>query len=303
MGSVLAAQVMVGNVRIGSDYLEPEQVAEQQSLPLGFVRGEPVFEQPEDLYIPPEALELMLDLFSGPMDLLLYLIRKQKMDILDLPILKVTEQYMVYVEMMRELKLELAADYLLMAAMLAEIKSRMLLPKIAADDDEEDDPRAELVRRLKEYEIVRAGAGQLDQQPQEERDFFVANAATDARELAGQAPAEVGVDELAAALLKVMQLVDVQAHHQVQRETLSTRERMSRIMEALQVQQRVEFATLFSPEEGRSGVVVSFLAILELSKEGLIALVQADGFSQIYVTRSTDTTNNNGNNEAEELLA
>ncbi|MFU8784851.1 segregation and condensation protein A [Aliidiomarina sp.] len=287
--------------------MEPEQVAEQQSLPLGFVRGEPVFEQPEDLYIPPEALELMLDLFSGPMDLLLYLIRKQKMDILDLPILKVTEQYMVYVEMMRELKLELAADYLLMAAMLAEIKSRMLLPKIAADDDEEDDPRAELVRRLKEYEIVRAGAGQLDQQPQEERDFFVANATTDARELAGQAPAEVGVDELAAALLKVMQLVDVQAHHQVQRETLSTRERMSRIMEALQVQQRVEFATLFSPEEGRSGVVVSFLAILELNKEGLIALVQADGFSQIYVTRNMNTTNNNGTsngtNEAEELLA
>lgn len=283
--------------------MEPEQVAEQHSLPLGFVRGEPVFAQPEDLYIPPEALELMLDLFSGPMDLLLYLIRKQKMDILDLPILKVTEQYMVYVEMMRELKLELAADYLLMAAMLAEIKSRMLLPKIAVEDDEEDDPRAELVRRLKEYEIVRAGAGQLDQQPQEERDYFVANAHTDARDLAGHAPAEVGVDELAAALLKVMQLVDVQAHHQVQRETLSTRERMSQILATLQQQSRVEFTTLFRPEEGRSGVVVSFLAILELNKEGLIALAQANDYSQIYVSGSQAKQPQAGNNEAEELNA
>ncbi|EGN74364.1 hypothetical protein A28LD_2153 [Idiomarina sp. A28L] len=258
-------------------------VTEQQSLPLGFVRGEPVFEQPEDLYIPPEALELMLDLFSGPMDLLLYLIRKQKMDILDLPILRITEQYMVYVDMMRELKLELAADYLLMAAMLAEIKSRMLLPKIVADEDEEDDPRAELVRRLKEYEIVRSGAHELDTQPQQERDYFIAHANTDARDLAGQAPPEVALEELSLALFKVMQLVDVQAHHQVKREALSTRERMSSILEKLQHKERIEFSELFVINEGRSGVVVSFLAILELNKEGLIALTQAEPYSIIYV--------------------
>ncbi|WP_241973632.1 segregation and condensation protein A [Aliidiomarina shirensis] len=258
-------------------------VTEQQSLPLGFVRGEPVFEQPEDLYIPPEALELMLDLFSGPMDLLLYLIRKQKMDILDLPILRITEQYMVYVDMMREMKLELAADYLLMAAMLAEIKSRMLLPKIATDEDEEDDPRAELVRRLKEYEIVRSGAHELDTQPQQERDYFIANADTDARDLAGHAPPDVALEELSLALFKVMQLVDVQAHHQVKREALSTRERMSSILEKLQSKKRIEFSQLFETNEGRSGVVVSFLAILELNKEGLIALTQAESYSVIYV--------------------
>lgn len=257
----------------------------QGSLPLGFVRGEPVLQAPDDLYIPPEALELMLDLFSGPMDLLLYLIRKQKMDILDLPMLKITEQYMVYVDMMRELKLELAADYLLMAAMLAEIKSRMLLPKVASDDDEEEDPRAELIRRLQEYEVVRAGAGQLDQQPQQERDFFLGHAHTDARELAGQAPAEVSPSELAAALVKVMQLVSVQAHHQVQREALSTRERMSLILEQLQHGGRVEFSQLFSITEGRAGVVVSFLAILELNKEGLLLLTQAENFGNIYVAR------------------
>lgn len=258
--------------------------AVQQSLPLGFVRGEPVFEQPDDLYIPPEALELMLDLFSGPMDLLLYLIRRQKMDILDLPILKITEQYMQYVDMMRELKLELAADYLLMAAMLAEIKSRMLLPKIQSEDDDEDDPRAELVRRLKEYEIVREGAQQLDQQPQQYRDFFSASAATDARELAGQAPPDVTLEELGLALAKVMQLVTVQAHHQIKREVLSTRERMSRILGVLQERERVEFSSLFALNEGRSGVVVSFLAILELNKEGLIVLTQAKNFSTIYVS-------------------
>ncbi|TRW50062.1 segregation/condensation protein A [Aliidiomarina halalkaliphila] len=267
-----------------------ELASAQQSLPLGFVRGEPVFDQPEDLYIPPEALELMLDLFSGPMDLLLYLIRRQKMDILDLPILKITEQYMQYVDMMRELKLELAADYLLMAAMLAEIKSRMLLPTISDGEDDEEDPRAELVRRLKEYEIIREGANQIDQQPQQERDFFPAHAATDARELAGQAPPDVSLEDLSIALAKVMQLVEVQAHHHIKREALSTRERMSRVLDLLQSHDRVEFSGLFAINEGRSGVVVSFLAILELNKEGLIVLTQAQEFSTIYVSRATPSS-------------
>jgi len=139
-------------------------VAEQQSLPLGFVRGEPVIEKPEDLYIPPDALEVILDAFSGPMDLLLYLIRRQKFDVVDIPVLTITRQYVHYVEMMKELKLELAADYLVMAAMLAEIKSRLLLPKPPQEDDEEDDPRAELVRRLREYEAIRHGAEYIDEQ-------------------------------------------------------------------------------------------------------------------------------------------
>lgn len=260
---------------------------EQQSLPLGFVRGEPVFDRPDDLYIPPEALELMLEAFSGPMDLLLYLIRRQKVDILDLPILPITKQYMEYVELMRELKLELAADYLVMAAMLAEIKSRLLLPKPPSEEDEEADPRAELIRRLQAYEVVREGAHQLDQQPQQERDFFPAHAQTNAQELAVQDPPAVSLAELSLALARVMQLVQVQSHHQVKREALSTRERMSQILEHLGATERVDFIRLFDVTEGKAGVVVSFLAILELNKEGLIRIVQAEAYSVLYVSRQT----------------
>lgn len=263
-----------------------EKAPEQQSLPLGFVRGEPVFDQPENLYIPPDALELMLDSFSGPMDLLLYLIRRQQLDILDLPILDITRQYMAYVELMRELKLELAADYLVMAAMLAEIKSRLLLPKPPAEDDEEEDPRAELIRRLREYEIVREGAEQLDAQPQQERDFFVASAQPQIEEQP-IAPPEIGLDELLQAMKSVMQQVDAQQHHHISRERLSTRERMSQILDRLHQGQRVTFSELFTQTEGRAGVVVSFLALLELNKEGMIRLTQADNFSVIYVDAGT----------------
>ena len=262
---------------------------EQQSLPLGFVRGEPVFDRPDDLYIPPEALELMLEAFSGPMDLLLYLIRRQKMDILDLPILPITKQYMEYVELMRELKLELAADYLVMAAMLAEIKSRLLLPKPPSEEEEEVDPRAELIRRLQAYEVVREGASQLDQQPQRERDFFSARADTNAHELAVHEPPPVSLAELSLALARVMQLVQAQRHHQVKREALSTRERMSHILERLGEHTQIDFVHLFDVSEGKAGVVVSFLAILELNKEGLIRIVQAEAYSVLYVSRQTKT--------------
>lgn len=255
---------------------------QQQSLPLGFVRGEPVLEKPENLYIPPDALELMLDAFSGPMDLLLYLIRREQLNILDLPILDIIRQYMAYVELMRELKLELAADYLVMASMLAEIKSRLLLPRPPQEDDEEEDPRAELIRRLQEYEIIRQGASELDQQPQQERDFFVASAVADVTEQAPQ-PAEVGLDELVSALQSVMRQIDVTQHHHISRESLSTRERMSMILDRLQQAPRLLFADLFVREEGRAGAVVSFLAILELNKEGFIRLTQAENFSAIYV--------------------
>ncbi|RUO60551.1 segregation and condensation protein A [Pseudidiomarina insulisalsae] len=256
---------------------------QQQSLPLGFVRGEPVIDKPEDLYIPPDALELILESFSGPMDLLLYLIRRQKLEITELPILPITRQYMEYVEMMKELKLELAADYLVMAAMLAEIKSRMLLPRPPAEDDDEVDPRAELVRRLQEYEAIRTGAGYLDEMPQTGRDHFVAHAATDAKQHVQQQLPEIALAELAVAFAHAMAQAELQHHHQVQREKLSTRERMSRILDLLQTRSRLRFADLFSPEEGKPGVVVSFLAVLELVKEALIDVVQVDAFSEIHI--------------------
>ena len=260
-----------------------ESVPQQHSLPLGFVRGEPVIDKPEDLYIPPDALELILESFSGPMDLLLYLIRRQKMEIVDLPILPITKQYMEYVDMMKDLKLELAADYLVMAAMLAEIKSRMLLPRPPADDDEEDDPRAELVRRLQEYEAIRQGAQHLDELPQTGRDNFIGHAQTDAQQWVEQQLPEVALADLALAFSQALAQAKLQNHHQVQREKLSTRERMSRILDLLQHQQRLRFADLFDPKEGRPGVVVSFLAILELVKEALVEVVQVDAFSEIHV--------------------
>jgi len=257
---------------------------EQQDLPLGFVRGEPVIEHPDDLYIPPDALELILEAFSGPMDLLLYLIRKHKVDIVDLPILPITQQYMTYVDMMKELKLELAADYLVMAAMLTEIKSRMLLPKPPVEEDEELDPRAELVRRLQEYEAIRTGAGYLDQQPQQGRDFYQAEASSNGKAWVKQQPPDVSLNELVLAFGRVMQQIELQEHHQVHRERLSTRARMSQILELLGQRTRVSFNDLFDSKEGKAGVVVSFLAILELSKEALIEITQVDTFSELHIS-------------------
>lgn len=264
-------------------------LTEQHALPLGFVRGEPVIERPDDLYIPPDALEIILDAFSGPMDLLLYLIRRHKVDIVDLPILPITQQYMTYVEMMSELKLELAADYLVMAAMLAEIKSRMLLPRPPAAEDEELDPRAELVRRLQEYEAIRLGAQRLDELPQEGRDHFLASSHTNAHDYVQQLPPEVSLNELALAFSRVMQLVELQEHHQVQRERLSTRVRMSTILELLTEHKFLAFRELFDVAEGKAGVVVSFLAILELTKEALIEITQVDAFAELHVSKRTET--------------
>ncbi|ATZ73970.1 segregation/condensation protein A [Idiomarina sp. X4] len=259
-------------------------MAEQQSLPLGFVRGEPVIEKPEDLYIPPDALEVILDSFSGPMDLLLYLIRKQKLDIVDMPILTITRQYVEYVEMMKELKLELAADYLVMAAILAEIKSRLLLPKPPQEDDEEEDPRAELVRRLKEYEAIREGAEYIDGQPQVGRDILLSEVATDAREHVITPPPEVTIEDLTLAFSRVLQQVELNAHHHIQREQLSTRQRMSQVIELLSEKKYVAFSQLFKRSEGRAGAVVSFLAILELVKESMVELSQVEPMSDIRIS-------------------
>lgn len=255
----------------------------QQPLPLAFVNGEAVIEKPDDLYIPPDALEVILEAFEGPLDLLLYLIRKQKFDIATLPLLNITRQYMEYVEVMKDLKLSLAAEYLVMAAMLAEIKSRVLLPRRESVDDEEDDPRAELIRRLQEYELIKRAAQELDGIPRYERDVFLAQADTSSSCQSFKIQPEVSLQELILSFQQVMQRAAAFESHQVQKETLSTRERMSQVLATLGGAEFTPFNALFSPEEGKAGVVVTFLAILELTKEKLIQLVQAQPYSQIHV--------------------
>lgn len=246
------------------------------------VRGVPVTALPQDLYIPPDALEVFLEAFEGPLDLLLYLIRRQNLDILDIPIAEITRQYVEYIALMEDLRLELAAEYLVMAAMLAEIKSRMLLPRPAASDDEEEDPRAELVRRLQEYERYKAAAEDLGNLPRVARDIFPASAEAPDRAVVKLQP-EVSLEELLAALADVLARAELFTNHQVQREALSVRERMSETLSRLDTKEFVEFTSLFQPEEGRLGLVVTFLAILELLKESLIQLVQAEAWAPIYV--------------------
>ncbi len=246
------------------------------------VRGQPLTDLPQDLYIPPDALEVFLEAFEGPLDLLLYLIRRQNLDILDIPIAEITRQYMQYVELMKDIKLELAAEYLVMAAMLAEIKSRMLLPRPAGAVEDEEDPRAELVRRLQEYERFKTAAEQLDGLPRVARDVFPASAAAPERKVVQLQP-EVSLKELLAALAEVMSRAALFTHHQVRREALSVRERMSEVLARLDSEKFTEFVELFAPEEGRLGVVVTFLAVLELVKESLVKLVQAEPFAPVYI--------------------
>ena len=255
----------------------------QQPLPLAFVNGQALLEKPEDLYIPPDALELILDSFEGPLDLLLYLIRRQKFDIVNLPVLQVTKQYMEYVEMMKNLKLELAAEYLLMAAILAEVKSRLLLPKRANEVDEEEDPRAELIRRLKEYELTKQAAEQLDTLPRQERDTFIASAEPAPSVESIKILPKVGLQDLALSFQNAMQRAEAFSHHHIEKEALSTRERMSRILEQLEDREFTSFEHLFTVQEGKAGVVVTFLAILELAKESLIEIVQGQAYGNIHV--------------------
>jgi len=251
--------------------------------PVARVRGEPLAGLPRDLYIPPDALEVFLETFEGPLDLLLYLIRRQNLDILDIPIAEITRQYMTYVELMQDVRLELAAEYLVMAAMLAEIKSRMLLPRPpAADEAEEHDPRAELVRRLQEYERYKEAAASLDALPRVARDIFPARALAPAMTAARREP-EVALKELLAAFAEVLERAEMFTHHQVQREALSVRQRMAETLEGLSGDRFTGLGELLRPEEGRAGVVVTFLAILELLKASLVELVQAEAFAPIYL--------------------
>jgi len=249
---------------------------------LAYVRGEAVREMPQDLYIPPEALEVFLEAFEGPLDLLLYLIKKQNLDILDIPIASITEQYMEYVDVMKAMNLELAAEYLVMAAMLAEIKSRMLLPKTPHDEDHEDDPRAELVRRLQEYERYKKAAEDIDALPRRERDTFPAQAKPTNIHVDRPLP-EVDLKELLSALKDVLRRVELVASHHVEKEQLSIRDRMARILDCLHQADFVLFSKFFNVKEGRAGVVVTFIAMLELLKGHMIEIVQAELYSPIHL--------------------
>ncbi|WP_372718490.1 ScpA family protein [Immundisolibacter sp.] len=257
------------------------EAPKQQEFPLARVRGELLTRLPEDLYIPPDALEVFLEAFEGPLDLLLWLIRRQNFDILDIPVAEVAAQYMAYVELLRGLRLELAADYLVMAAVLTEIKSRMLLPR-PAGVEEEDDPRAALVRRLQDYARFRDASETLAALPQFGRDLLPLSVALPAQELP-PAQAQVTLAELVAALTEILARGALNAHHQVRREALSVRERMTAILERLTVGEFTSLPTLLLPAEGRAGVVVSFLAILELLREQLIELAQHEAFGPIYL--------------------
>lgn len=254
-----------------------------EAVSLAKVLGQDVLELPDDLYIPPDALRVFLETFEGPLDLLLYLIRKQNLDILDIPIAEITRQYVKYVDLMREMQLELAAEYLVMAAMLAEIKSRLLLPKPKnAEEEEEEDPRAALIRRLQEYERFKKAAEDIDQLPRMGRDIYVADAMAPSMELAEIQP-EVDMQEILRAFYEVMQRAKLYTHHEVKREVLSVRERMSIVLSKVNPENFTAFTSLFQAEEGRMGVTVTLIAILELIRQAMIELVQPQAFAPIYV--------------------
>ncbi|HWW30793.1 MAG TPA: ScpA family protein [Steroidobacteraceae bacterium] len=261
----------------------PSLAPAQGEMPFAVVEGQPITEMPRDLYIPPQALEIFLEAFEGPLDMLLYLIRRQNLDILDIPIAEITRQYMRYIELMQVLQLELAGEYLLMAATLAEVKSRMLLPRVGTEiSADEADPRAELVRRLQEYERFKRAAENIDRMPRLDRDTWVASAELADRKVVRIAP-QVTLQEMLVAFQDVLSRSDMFAHHHVQREPLSVRQRMTDILASLTTNAFVDFVRLFTPEEGRRGVTVTFVAILELLREGLIEIMQSEAYAPLHV--------------------
>ncbi len=257
-------------------------VPAQQEMPFAIVEGEALTQLPQDLYIPPDALKVFLEAFEGPLDLLLYLIRRQNIDILDIPIAEISRQYIQYIELMRDLQFELAGEYLLMAAMLAEIKSRLLLPRPKAEEGEEEDPRAELVRRLQEYERYKQAAEDIDGLPRMERDHWPVSVEFTHAEVVQKLP-DITLKELLVAFKEVLDRASMFAHHHVQREPLSVRERMTQVLTRIKAEEFTDFVHLFDPEEGRMGVSVTLLALLELMRESLIELVQAEPFAPIHV--------------------
>lgn len=258
-------------------------IPQQQEMPLAVVRGEPLLQMPQDLYIPPDALEVFLEAFEGPLDLLLYLIRRQNLDILDIPIAEITRQYMEYIDMMRDvMRLELAAEYLLMAAILGEIKSRLLLPRPPAEEGIEDDPRAELVRRLQEYERFKKAAEDIDTLPRIERDTVAVHADVGERNVV-KLPPPLDLKEMLLALKDVMHRAELFGHHAIKREALSVRQRMGELLSRLEDGVFHRFESLFDVNEGRLGVVVTFLSMLELAKEMLVEIVQEEPLAPIYI--------------------
>ena len=276
----MSASHSVAGESVAPDIFVP--VPQQQEMPLALVRGQPVLQMPQDLYIPPDALEVILEAFEGPLDLLLYLIRRQNLDILDIPIAEITRQYVEYIELMHELRLELAADYLVMAAMLAEIKSRLLLPRPPLEEGLEEDPRAELVRRLQEYERFKKAAEDIEATPRQDRDFSVVSAFVVDRNVI-RLPPPVELRELLLALKDVLKRAELTGRHAIQREALSVRNRMSDVLKALGDGEFHPFERLFNAGEGRLGIIVTFLALLELAKEHLIELMQSEPLAPIYL--------------------
>nr|WP_223296729.1 segregation/condensation protein A [Thiorhodovibrio frisius] len=287
-----AADMVPSPVVADADALSDADVALTGDSLRALVHGQPFNEWPQDLFIPPDALEVFLETFEGPLDLLLYLIRRQNLDILDIPIADITRQYMEYVELMKEMRLDLAAEYLVMAALLCEIKSRMLLPRPATEDEDAEDPRAELVRRLLEYERFQQAARKLDELPRLERDWHQTQIEVPTGYLR-RVPPQVDLSEILAALRAVLERADLSAAHRVSQESLSLRERMTMVLERLQGRSFTPFVELFDVNEGRPGVVVTFLAILELIKTAVLELVQAEPFASIHV-RARDAADEPG---------
>ncbi len=288
-----------------SERPSPEATPEihpQEELPLAVVQGQAVEQLPADLYIPPDALQVFLEAFEGPLDLLLYLIRKQNLDITDIPVADITRQYVEYIELMQDMQLELAGEYLVMSATLAEIKSRMLLPRPAGDEEDEEDPRAELVRRLQEDERYKQAAEDIDALPRLGRDVFQAEAEAPEQKVV-QLPPEVDLQDLIAAFQEVMQRASMYAHHHVQLEALSVRERMSIVLSRISPDRFTPFNELFTVEEGRMGVVVTFLAILELVKESLLDLTQSESYAPIHVKAAAGSQDQAAPEPAEQATA
>lgn len=261
---------------------DERQSPAQSEMPFAVVDGEPITTLPQDLYIPPYALKVFLEAFEGPLDLLLYLIRRQNIDILDIPVAEITKQYVEYIEVMQELQLELAGEYLLMAAMLAEIKSRMLLPRPVIDEEDEADPRAELVRRLQEYERFKKAAEDISDLPRLERDVFIASADAPERKITTKMP-DVTMKELLLAFHDVLKRAEMFSNLHLQREPLSVRQRMSEILSRIKANDFTGFADLFDPEEGRMGVAVTFIAVLELLRESVIEVVQSEQYAPLHI--------------------
>ena len=261
---------------------DERQSPAQGEMPFAVVDGEPMTTLPQDLYIPPYALKVFLEAFEGPLDLLLYLIRRQNIDILDIPVAEITKQYVEYIEVMQEMQLELAGEYLLMAAMLAEIKSRMLLPRPVIEEEDEEDPRAELIRRLQEYERFKKAAEDISDLPRLERDVFIASADAPERKVTMKMP-DVTMKELLLAFHGVLKRAEMFSNLQLHREPLSVRQRMSEILTRIKANDFTGFADLFDPEEGRMGVAVTFIAILELLRESVIEVVQSEQYAPLHI--------------------